>query len=95
MIRCPGNCAPLIAPMDKTDTRFESRYGQSTQDRRQKVFTRGALGRLDIENSLKSPLIYSVSSWEPWGFVWRGEAHQSTPVAPGLNPPELPISDEA
>jgi len=47
--------------MDKTDTRFESRYGQSTQDRRQKVFTRGALGRLDIENSLKSPLIYSVS----------------------------------
>jgi len=31
----------------------------------------------------------------PWGFVWRGEAYQSTPVATGLNPPELPISDEA
>jgi len=33
--------------------------------------------------------------WGPWGFVWRGEAHQSTPVATGLNPPEQPIRDEA
>jgi len=33
--------------------------------------------------------------WGPWSFVWRGEAHQSIPVATGLNLPELPISDEA
>ena len=31
----------------------------------------------------------------PWGFVWRGDAYQSTPVATGLNPPELPVSDGA
>jgi len=30
-----------------------------------------------------------------WCFVWRAEAQQSTPLATGLNPPELPISDEA
>jgi len=30
-----------------------------------------------------------------WGFVCSGEAHQSIPVATGLNPLELPISDEA
>jgi len=75
-----------------------SRYDQSAQKRRQKVFTRGlyvCAGRLDIENLLKSPLIYIVNIliWGPWGFVWRGEAHQSIPVATGLSPPELLISD--
>jgi len=42
----------------------ESCYDQSAQNRCQKVFTRGlyvCAGRLDIENFLKSPLIYSVS----------------------------------
>jgi len=29
------------------------------------------------------------------GFFWRGEVHQRTPVATGLNLPELPVSDEA
>ena len=54
-------------------------------------------GKFDIENLLKSPLIYSVSyfNFGAWGFVWRGEAHQSIPVATGLNPTELPISDKA
>jgi len=54
-------------------------------------------GRLDIKNLSKSPLIYTVSyfNFGAWGFVCRGEAHQSIPVAMGLNPPELPISDEA
>jgi len=28
-------------------------------------------------------------------FAYRGEAHQSIPVATGQNPPELPISDES
>jgi len=32
---------------------------------------------------------------ETWGFVCGGEAHQSIPVATGLNPPELPLSDGA
>ena len=77
-----------------------SRYNQSAQNRRRKC-SRGGLyvcaWRLDIENLLKSPLIYSASYFisGPWGFVWRGEAHQNTHVATGLNPPELPISDEA
>ena len=55
------------------------------------------VGRLDIENLLKSPLIYSIPwfSLGSWGFACRGEAHQSIPGATGLNPPELPISDEA
>jgi len=39
--------------------------------------------------------MFHILIWEPWGFVWRGESHQSTPVATGLDPPELPISDEA
>jgi len=61
-----------------------SRYDQSAQNRRQKVFTRGALrcaGRFDIENLFKSPLIYSVSHFNlgSWGFVCRGEAHQTSP----------------
>ena len=41
-----------------------SRYDQTAQNRRQKMFTRGlhvCAGRLDIENLSKSPLIYSVS----------------------------------
>ena len=41
-----------------------SRYDQSVQNHRQKVFTRGlyvCAGRLGTENVLKSPLIYSVS----------------------------------
>jgi len=65
------------------------------------VFARGGLcvcaGRLDIENLLKSPVNYSVSYFNlgAWIFVWSGEARQSTHVATGLNPPGLPISDEA
>ena len=66
---------------------------------RQKVFTRGlyvCAGRLDIENFLKSPLIYSVSYFNlgALGLFLEGEAHQSIPVTTGRNPPELPISDE-
>jgi len=70
-----------------------SRSDQSAQNRRQKLFIRGlnvCAGRLDIENSLKSLLIYSVSYFNLEAFVWRGEAHQRTPVATGLS---LPISD--
>jgi len=33
--------------------------------------------------------------WGAWVFVCRGEGHKSIPVARGLNPLELPISDEA
>ena len=39
--------------------------------------------------------MFQILIWRPWGFVWRGEAHQTTPVATGLNPPELPIRDKA
>jgi len=39
--------------------------------------------------------VFHILIWGPWGFVWKGEAHQSTHVATGLNPPELPISEEA
>jgi len=39
--------------------------------------------------------VFHILIWGPWGFVWRVEVHQSTPVVTGLNPPELPISDEA
>jgi len=70
-----------------------------TEPSPESVHYRGAFvcaRRLDIENLLKFPLIYNVSYfWGVWGFVWRGKAHQCTPVATGLNPPELPISDEA
>jgi len=54
------------------------------------------LARLDVENLLKS-LIYSVSYFnlEALRLCLEGEARQCTPVATGLNPPELPISDEA
>jgi len=41
-----------------------SRYDQSTQNCRQKMFTMGlyvCAGRLDIENLLESAVIYSVS----------------------------------
>ena len=76
----------------RTDTRCVSRCDQSAQNRRQKVFTKVVLrlSRLGIENLLKSPLIYSVSYFNlgPLGFCLD-------PVATGLNPPELPISDEA
>jgi len=44
-----------------------SRYDQSTQNRRQKMFTIGlyiCAGKLDIENLLESPLIYSVSFFD-------------------------------
>ena len=78
-----------------------SRYDQSIQYRRQKLFIGGfyiCAGRIDIENLLKSLLIQAIVSHilisRPWGFVWRGEAHQRIPVATGLRPPELPISDE-
>jgi len=45
---------------------------------------------------VKSPLIYSVSYFNlgTLGLCLEGETHQSTPMATGLNPPELPISDE-
>ena len=39
--------------------------------------------------------MFQILIWRPWGFVWRGEAHQTIPVATGLNPPELPIRDKA
>jgi len=39
--------------------------------------------------------VFHVLILGPWGFVWKGEAHQSAPVAAGLNPLELPNSGEA
>jgi len=39
--------------------------------------------------------VFHILIWGPCGFVLRGEDHKSIPVATGLNPPELPISDEA
>jgi len=54
-------------------------------------------GRLDILNILKSPLICTVSylNLGALGLCLEGRSHQSILVATGLNPPELPISDEA
>jgi len=40
-------------------------------------------------------MVFDILIWGPWGFVLRGEAHQSIPVETGLNLPELPISDKA
>jgi len=50
---------------------YVSGCDQSAENRRQKVFTGGALrcaGRLDIEDLLKSPLIYSVSYFNLGGL---------------------------
>ena len=69
-----------------------SRCDQSTQNRRHKVFTKVVLllCRLGIENLLKSSLIYSVSYFNLGALgLFLG------PVVTGLNPPELPISEEA
>jgi len=40
-------------------------------------------------------IVFHILIWGPWGFVRRGEGHQSIPVATVLNPPERSISDEA
>jgi len=74
-------------------------YDQSAQNSRQKLFIRGlnvCAGRLDIENLLKSLLIYSVSYFnlEALGLCLEGRSPPTHPVATGLSPPELPISDE-
>jgi len=39
--------------------------------------------------------VFHILIWGAWGFVSRGEAHQSIPVATGQYPPELTISGEA
>jgi len=40
-------------------------------------------------------MVFHILIWGAWGFVCRYEDHQSIPLATRLNPPELPISDEA
>jgi len=39
-------------------------------------------------------IVFHILIWGAWGFVSRGEAHQSIPVATGQYPPELTISGE-
>jgi len=53
-------------------------------------------GRLDVEHLLKSPLIYRfhISIWG-LGALSGGAKPTKAPVATGVNPAELPISDEA
>ena len=89
---------------DRTDTRlWEPLWLIRRQNRGQKLFTRrlyvctfvqGGL-ILKICQNLQWFIVFPILLWGPWSFVCRGEAHQSTTVATGLNPPELPINDEA
>jgi len=44
---------------------------------------------------LASLLFTLARQWLPSFFILESPLHQSIPVATGLNPPELPISDEA
>ena len=84
---------------DRTDTRSCEPLGSIHPEPSPESAHLGGIfvcaGRLDIKKLLKSLLIYSIPWFNLGGFVCRGEAHQSIPVATGLNPPELPISDEA
>jgi len=62
-------------------------FSGMTQNRRQGVFTRGALRLwrgLDIENFIKSPMVYSVSYFDLGGLVL---------CLGGLSPPK-PRGDE-